>query len=668
MRRTIKWLSALMVVVLAVGLFWWFLPKSPVERALRNLSSHDRAQRREALRELKDALPQLPLTPSQRQKLAERLIALAEHDPDATVRFDALRLLPIAKVSAATMQRLALLALHRSAAEARWAMEVLPQVADATTWTRLMDAYERERNPVQRDRLLRLLRRLPPKHWEWLCERLGRQPPSNPQPSVSSPDLWQPVLAGLCEPSTPMRKRLVAWALSAQREKSKGALRLLQQFPPPPDDALRLAPLTKHPDKSVREMVFSIWAKAPSKKMLPQLQAALRDEPTIAFWASRALLKLGALRPEEGRVLVKRPDASLRAQGVLALTPSHDVRDWQLLTQALHDADLEVIRNAAAALAAKGEKGLSVVLTAYRTETRPERRSALLSGICGVAHPQVIAVLVEALKGGDWRERAVAMSGLAMLKDKALPAIQQLTKSPERKARLAAVDALNAIGTKEAMRLLLQMAREKGDRQVQAEALTVLSRRRIKEAVPLLTEALHAGDAELAAAAAFGLVYYGEQGRVILREALHSDSPITRQVAARALASVGDRAGVSELTKRLSPNLPEDQRIALLQALAKSGDQKALDELLALLGSDRPLTRLRARAALFGVGGLAVPALLRALESDDPKLRAEAAWLLGAWRIGSAREKLVRLTADPDPQVRTAAQRALARLDELPMP
>jgi len=45
-----------------------------------------------------------------------------------------------------------------------------------------------------------------------------------------------------------------------------------------------------------------------------------------------------------------------------------------------------------------------------------------------------------------------------------LPAIQQLTKSSERKARLAAVDALNAIGTKEAMRLLLQMAGEKIDR------------------------------------------------------------------------------------------------------------------------------------------------------------------------------------------------------------
>lgn len=657
MRRTILWLGALVLLALVVGSFWWLLPKSPVEGTLRALSSRDVAQRRKALRELRDALPQLPLTPPQRQQLAERLIALAENDPDATVRVNALRLLPIAKISSATMQRLALLALHRSASEARWAMEVLPQVADATTWVRLMDAYEREKNPILRDRLTRLLRQLPPKHWEWLCERLGRQP-----------FLWQPILEGLSEPSTPIRKQLVVWALSGQGEKRDGALRLLQRFLPSPDDAFRLAPLTKHPDRSVREMVFCIWAKVPSKKMLPQLHRALRDEPTIAFLASRALFQLGALRPEEGRVLVKRPVASLRAQGVLALTLSHDERDWRLLTQALRDEDLEVIRNAAAALAAKGEKGLSVVLATYRTETRPERRAALLSGICGIAHPQVISVLVEALKGGDWRERAVALSGLAMLKDKALPAIQQLTKSPERKARLAAVDALNAIGTKKAMRLLLQMAQEDSDRQVQAEALTVLSRRRIEEAVPLLAEALRADDAELATAAAFGLVYYGERGRGILREALHSDNPMTRQVAARALASVGDRAGVSELTKRLSPDLPEERRIPLLQALAKSGDQKALEELLTLLGSDRPLTRLRARAALFGVGGLAVPALLRALDGDNPKLKAEAAWLLGAWRIISAREKLVRLTTDPDPQVRTAAQRALARMDELPVP
>jgi len=136
MRRTILWLGVLALLALVVGSFWWLLPQSPVEGALRVLSSHDRAQRRKALRELRDALPKMSLTPSQRQQLAERLTALAENDPDATVRVDALGLLPIAQVSAATMQRLALSALHRSAAEARWAMEVLPQVADATTWTR----------------------------------------------------------------------------------------------------------------------------------------------------------------------------------------------------------------------------------------------------------------------------------------------------------------------------------------------------------------------------------------------------------------------------------------------------------------------------------------------------------------------------------------------------
>jgi len=374
------------------------------------------------------------------------------------------------------------------------------------------------------------------------------------------------------------------------------------------------------------------------------------------------------LRPEEGRMLVKRPEGLLKAQGVLALTPSRSERDWRLLNQALRDANLEVVRNAAAALVARGEKGLEAVLMSYRTETRPERRAALLSGICGVAHPKVISVLVEALKGGDWRERAVAVSGLAMHRDKALPAIKQLARSPDRKERLAAVDALSAIGTKAAMRLLLQMAQDDSDRQVRAEALTVLSRRRVEEAVPLLARALREEDVELASAAAFGLVYYGERGRGILRESLNTNNPTTRQIVARALASVGDRTGARELAKGLSPDLPEDQRIFLLQALAKSGDQKALDELLRLLGSDRPLTRLRARTALFGVGGPAVPALLKALDGDNPTLKAEAALLLGAWRITSAREKLVHLTTDPDPQVRTAAQIALARLDELPVP
>lgn len=662
MRRYRLWLAALPFCGLGVWALLRWLPASPVDAALRELASPDATQRRAALRRLQDALPTMALPHEQRRQLTDRLVALAEHDPNATVRLQALALLPMVQAPIATVRRLALRALKRSAAEAYWATEVLPQVADATTWERLMDAYERRTtehlHPVQRDRLVRLLRQLPPTHWRRLCRRIGQRL-----------SVWQPIVAGLRAPSAATRRELVRCALSDDAAMREGALLLLTRFPPDPQEAAHLAPLAHHPDPKVREAVFRIFAQAPSRQILAQLKAALNAPPPIAHYASIALLRLGSLHPEEGRKLLKRPDAVLRAQGALALAPSDDERDFQQLCAALHDADLEVVRTAAAALAAKGTKGITAVLRFYRAEPRPERRAALLGGIAGVAHPQVIATLVAALKGGDWRERAVALSGLALQRDKALPAIEALAQSPHREERLAAVDALNAIGTPAALKKLLRLAQTETDPQVQAQALTTLSNRRVKEALPLLAQALRSKDTDLASCAAFGLTRYGAQGRGILRDALqHTSDPQTRHLVARALAIAGDKAGMSELTRRLSANLSEDQRIALLQSLARAGDPKALQELVELLGSDRPLTRLRARAALFAVGGLAVPALMNALNDANPRRRAEAALLLGALRATVAREKLVALTADNDPQVRDAAQRALARLDVLPLP
>ncbi len=656
MRRQIGLLSVLFVLVAGVTLWWLpqvLPPSSPVDQALKTLAqATDAKSKMTALTDLRQTLQETPLTDEQKHRLVARLAQTVERDEDASVRATALNLLWAIGERKEVMVNLLLHALRRSPQEANMALQWLPSTADAATWQRLMDIYECEKDPVIRDRLLRLLRQIPPMHWRGLCLRLGQ-----------NPSLWEAVAIKLTLSDSSARDDLIKWALSDDAFLQKGALLLLTRFAPSPEAAAKLAPLARNKDEKVRQLVIAIWSQAPSSKVIPELRAALSDKPPIAAVASSALLRLGALKPEEGRKLLRNRYAPLRAQGALALAKSQDEKDWQLLKQKLHDPDPEVVRNAAVALAAKGEKGLTVVLRAYRAQLRPQRRVALLTGICGVAHPKVISALVQALRFGDWTERSVALTGLALHQDNALPALEELfNETDERQEKLAAIDALSAIGTAKAMGLLLRVAQNDKDKQVRFEALLALSHRQVKEALPLLKKFLQEGDASFANDAALALTRYGEQGRKVLQELLQANKDTIRQSAAKALASVGDKEALSVLRQQAASADPS-QRMATLQALARAGDGKALQELIAFLGSSEALVRMRARLALYAVGHVSVPALLKALESNKPSMRAEAAMVLGALRAEKAREKLAALLKDSDPQVRQAAQQALMRLE-----
>lgn len=656
MRRQIGLLGILFALVAGVALWWLpqvLPPSSPFDQALKALAQAiDAKSKMTALNNLRQTLQETTLTAEEKNRLIAQLAETAERDADASVRATALTLLWSLGERKEVMLRLLLSALRRSSQEAQMALQWLPSTADAATWRRLMDAYESERDPVIRDRLLRLLRQTPPTQWRELCRRLGH-----------NPSTWEAVAIKLTISDPSARDDLVTWALSSDTALQKGALLLLNKFAPSPEASAKLAPLARHSDEMVRRLVMAIWSQAPSPKVVPELRAALRDKPTIAALASSALLKLGALKPEEGRKLLQSRYAPLRAQGALALAASQDEKDWQLLTQKLHDPDPEVIRNAAVALAAKGEKGLNEVLRTYRAELKSERRAALLTGICGINHPKVIAILVRALRFGDWREQGVALTGLALHRDNAVSALERVFNgTAEQQEKLAAIYALNAIGTSKAMRLLLRVAQNDKDKRIRCEALLALSNRQAEEAFPLLKRFLQEGDAAFANDMALALTRYGEKGRKVLRELLHANKEAIRQAAAKALASIGDKAALSVLQQQAASADPS-QRMATLQALARAGDEKALQELITFLGSSEALVRIRARLALYAIGHVAVPALMKALDDDNPSMRAEAAMVLGALRAETAREKLAALLNDPDPQVRQAAQQALTRLE-----
>jgi HEAT repeat protein len=88
-------------------------------------------------------------------------------------------------------------------------------------------------------------------------------------------------------------------------------------------------------------------------------------------------------------------------------------------------------------------------------------------------------------------------------------------------------------------------------------------------------------------------------------------------------------------------------------------------ELVGLLGADDPNERARSLAALVGLGGAAVPALLEAVQQAvDEDVRRRAAQGLAEIGDPGTADALADASTDPDPEVRGQAALGLARIGD----
>jgi HEAT repeat protein len=200
------------------------------------------------------------------------------------------------------------------------------------------------------------------------------------------------------------------------------------------------------------------------------------------------------------------------------------------------------------------------------------------------------------------------------------------------------------------------------------EGANVLGRhpQRSTEAIALLIEAL--GDpepfvrwqvSETLAAQDATCVFHA------LTDALTEGQPAQRAGAAAALGRIGGEAATTALCKQVEDPDPR-VRGALAQALGQIGDPTTAVELVPMLDDADADVRRAAAHALGRIGspGTAV-ALAEALaQRDQPLLvrRSLAAALAGAAHHPDAQPALLAALADPDPQVRGYAVRALGHI------
>ena len=157
-----------------------------------------------------------------------------------------------------------------------------------------------------------------------------------------------------------------------------------------------------------------------------------------------------------------------------------------------------------------------------------------------------------------------------------------------------------------------------------------------------------------------GLAQIASSGSVpVFREHLADKDAYIRRAAAEGLGRAGDAESIDALERNVNADESVMVRMASAFALQKLGRPYAA-RIADLMNS--PKVTAQGQEYFVELGPSAAPTLLPRLQEPDRDLRAAFADVLGAIGDESAVAALTETAKDPNPEVASAAKRALARI------
>ncbi|MGD1996106.1 MAG: HEAT repeat domain-containing protein [Anaerolineae bacterium] len=325
------------------------------------------------------------------------------------------------------------------------------------------------------------------------------------------------------------------------------------------------------------------------------------------------------------------------------------------------------------------------ILTSYRYS---DVRQAAAQALIEIGAPAVES-LIATLKRNDKDARTAAMAALIEISGPAVePLIAALEKGSTRVRKFAAT-TLSEIGDERALEALISTL---GDRKasVRGHAARGLGKIRDERATRHLVACLQDEQEGVQAAAAdaldalgweperdkLGATYWiarrewdrcakiGEPAVDQLFAALKDNRAVVRRFAARVLTEIGGAEMERLVTALIELGAGDWRRQEqAIKSLAKIGDERAVEPLVALLDSRGSHVRRAAAEALGKIGDpRAVNALSSTLRDDEWPARLAAARALGRIRNAQAVAPLIATLKDEKIGVRRAAARALAQL------
>jgi HEAT repeat protein len=403
---------------------------------------------------------------------------------------------------------------------------------------------------------------------------------------------------------------------------------------------------------------------------VPALITMLEEgETSLLPVIATALARLGDQRAFEPLIgLLGHGDPAVRQSVVGALNSIGHPEMGARTAILLRDPDPHVRQSAAKIAGYFGYSECAEALIACGTDQDERVRAAALEHMPFLEDEAVLPLLVSALASDTPRCRAAAASALGHVEaSDADRALAKALNDPDAWVRYFAALSLGRRRQADAIGALGELASADPAGQVRIAAIDALAAIGGTDALAILEPLADSAERDVAAAAlrALGTVP-APGGRDTLQAALRSDDPERRVAAVQALAQHGGRDAVDALCWTAAADQDSGVAASAIDGLAtlasRPGD--ALDAaVLALttIATD-PARRAAALPALARIPASAVPALDRALRHEDTAVRLAAIEALGRIARPPASTLLMQALDDPDASVRARAVDALSRL------
>lgn len=411
------------------------------------------------------------------------------------------------------------------------------------------------------------------------------------------------------------------------------------------------------PDASVRVLACNALARIGDVRAVPSLFELLRDpDPMLVQAAVAAIQSLGSPKAETLALQAALSPATQVRRAALRIVAYFGYpAGLDLLIDAAQGGD-EKLRDAAIhGLALLEEPRALQALLGMAAHKNPRARGAAARALGQASSsPEVLAALRQGLADGDAWVRYYACQSLGKVRDDgAVNEILRLVRDPAGQVRVAAIEALARLETKEALEAL-QTAAGADDPDVRRAALLGLGARKVPEALPVLVQAARSADAATRLIAVSAVAAYdGPEAVAALANAAGDPDAAVCGAAIGLLAARADPAATPALIALLANPFTRDRAVDALAAGAPgrmAGISAALEGAGASLATSlvAVLARMR-RKDTFA-------AIIDALSLPNVFARRAAASALGVLRLPEARAALERaIGADPDPEVRRAA-------------
>ncbi len=333
------------------------------------------------------------------------------------------------------------------------------------------------------------------------------------------------------------------------------------------------------------------------------------------------------------------------------------------------------------ALVRFGADALPVVVPALRHQETAVSAARVLVKLDNI---EAARALVDALCSRDeFVVTAVTRSLIGARNTTLLDTLVRALQQGNVRARQAAADALGWMADRRSVEVLVAALGDE-DSKVRANAVVALGRLNDRRAVTPLLALIAGSDPVMKYAAAGILGRLGDRRATAPLVGLLDDADILiRAAGAEALGSLGDPRAANPLARALEREWEDRTRMAMMIALVRLKDSRALEPLLQVLDRKRGTLEQRPKAAeLLGELGdpRAIWPLAMALVDKEPQVRRAAAVALEQLDLSQAplvpeerkRRKLgrylraARHNEDGDRQVTQIAKALLNQLNAMP--